>query len=219
MAKILDTCYAQKSQQLQKLFSVTHLKKSLNMLNSSKQWIELLTFLFFSFAFATEMAMHWMKLVSTMITIVNPVSFVQLWRKVKSNQEIEFPQSEGKMDWFNIWEKSSFVSALPPRCLPWVLWSLWFCFLRIKTLWWQKCDCWRWTKHSITNHEPSAHENSVTRFQKIRNLRLKKNATAYCSRGIPKCFFVYRWTMSINHIGKCWCFLMFSCNPFLRGSR
>ena len=86
MAKILDTCYAQKSQQLQKLFSVTHLKKSLNMLNSSKQWIELLTFLFFSFAFATEMAMHWMKLVSTMITFVNLVSFVP-WATLKKSEK------------------------------------------------------------------------------------------------------------------------------------
>ena len=35
MAKILDICYARTSQQLQKLFSVTHLKKSLSMSKSS----------------------------------------------------------------------------------------------------------------------------------------------------------------------------------------
>ena len=144
------------------------------------------------------------------MSILFPLSHGQLWRKVKSNQEIEFPQSEGKMDWFNIWEKSSFVSALPPRCLPWVLWSLWFCFLRIKTLWWQKCDCWRWTQHSITNCEPSAHENSVATFQKTEALSLnfKKNATAYCSRGIQRCICYFCWTLNINYTEKndvSWC--------------
>ena len=41
---------------------------------------------FFSFAFATEMAMHWMKLVSTMITFVNPVSFVP-WATLKKSEK------------------------------------------------------------------------------------------------------------------------------------
>ena len=49
MAKILDICYARTSQQLQKLFSVTHLKKSWSMSKSSTQlnWIVDISFLFF----------------------------------------------------------------------------------------------------------------------------------------------------------------------------
>ena len=131
-------------------------------------WIELLTFLFLSLAFATEMAMHWMKMVSTMITFVNPVSFVP-WATLKKSEK-------KSRNWISSkWRQNGLIQHLrekflclctSPRCLPWVLWSLWFCFLRIKTLWWQKCDCWRWTQHSITNREPSAHENSVTTFQK-----------------------------------------------------
>ena len=48
MAKILDICYARTSQQLQKLFSVTHLKKSWSMSKSSTQlnWIVDISFPF-----------------------------------------------------------------------------------------------------------------------------------------------------------------------------
>ena len=86
MAKNLDICYVRTSQQLQKLFSITHLKKSLNMSNSSRQLNWIVDISFFSFAFATEMAMHWMKLVSTMITFVNPVSFVP-WATLKKSEK------------------------------------------------------------------------------------------------------------------------------------
>ena len=168
MAKILDICYARTSQQLQKLFSVTHLKKSWSMSKSSTQlnWIVDISFLFSCLCNRNGNALNEIG--------INDDNICQsCFLCPMSNSEESEKQSR---NWISSkWRQNGLIQHLrekflclctSPRCLPWVLWSLWFCFLRIKTLWWQKCDCWRWTQHSITNREPSAHENSVTTFQK-----------------------------------------------------
>ena len=166
MAKILDTCYAQKSQQLRKLFSVTHLKKSLSMSKSSTllNWIVDISFLFSCLCNRNGNALNEIGINDD--NICQPCFLCPTLKK-SEKQSRNWISSKWRQNGLIQHLREKFLClCTSPWCLPRVLWSLWFCFLRIKTLWWQKCDCWRWTQHSITNREPSAHENSVTTFKK-----------------------------------------------------